>query len=141
MTAKMKLPLKSLALQAVVEPFVMPATPDVLSIGRRCVKHGWSFWWPPWSKRPVLSPPKGKGKPLYLTVIGDIPYIIEPPDRDAAVAPAAFGPVTDGGLSSNASIGSIPGPPSECADRGGSGLGALCPPCAPADSADGAGGS
>ena len=73
MTAKMKLPLKSLALQAVVEPCVMPATPDVLSIGRRCVKHGWSFWWPPWSKRPVLSPPKGKGKPLYLTVIGDIP--------------------------------------------------------------------
>ena len=62
MTAKMKLPLKSLALQAVVEPFVMPATPDVLSIGRRCVKHGLSFWWPPWSKRPVLSPPKGKGK-------------------------------------------------------------------------------
>ena len=44
MTAKMKLPLMSQALQTVVEPYVLPATPDVLSIGRRCVKSGWSFW-------------------------------------------------------------------------------------------------
>ena len=100
MTAKMKLPLMSQALHEVVEPFVLPATPDVLSIGRRCVKSGWSFWWPAWSKRPVLYPPKGKGKPLYLKVIGDIPYVMEP-NLDCAIgAPAAFGPVTDGGLRS-----------------------------------------
>jgi len=63
MTAQMKLPLMSQALSAVVDPYVLPATPDVLSNGKRCVKEGWSFWWPPWSKRPVLTPPKGKGSP------------------------------------------------------------------------------
>ena len=99
MTARMKLPLMSQALSAVVDPYVLPATPDVLSIGKRCVKEGWSFWWPPWSKRPVLTPPKGKGKPLYLKVVGDIPYIVEPHDADGdKIAPAAFGPVTSGGL-------------------------------------------
>ena len=46
MTAKMKLSLVRQALQAVVEPYVLPATPDVLSIGRRCVRMGWSFWSP-----------------------------------------------------------------------------------------------
>ena len=71
-TANMKLPIKSLALQSEVDPFVLPATPDVLSVGRRCVRKGWSFYWPPWSKRPVLTPPKGKGRPIYLKVVGDI---------------------------------------------------------------------
>ena len=43
MTANMKLPIKSLALQSEVDPFVLPATPDVLSVGRRCVRQGWAF--------------------------------------------------------------------------------------------------
>ena len=37
MTANIKLPIKSLALQSEVDPFVLPATPDVLSVGRRRV--------------------------------------------------------------------------------------------------------
>ena len=47
MAAKMKLRLKSPALNSTVEPYVLPNTPDVISIGQRCVERGWYFWWPP----------------------------------------------------------------------------------------------
>ena len=98
MAAKMKLRIKSSALDSHVEPYVLPDTPDVLSVGKRCVEKGWYFWWPPWSKRPVLSPPKGKGKPIHLSVSGNIPYVRERPDFSVEAAPA---PITNFALRSS----------------------------------------
>ena len=90
--AKMKLQIKSPALGSAVEPYILPNTPDVISIGKRCVEQGWSFWWPPWSKRPILSPPKGKGKPIYLSVHGNIPYVRERASESRQAAPS---PITN----------------------------------------------
>lgn len=42
--AEIKLRLKSPALNSALEPYVLPDTPDVISIGQRCVERGWSFW-------------------------------------------------------------------------------------------------
>ena len=39
-------------LEEVAEPYILDATPDVLSIGRRCVEDGCEFHW-----APILSPP------------------------------------------------------------------------------------
>ena len=128
MTANMKLPLKSLALQSEVDPFVLPATPAVLSVGRRCVRKGWAFYWPPWSKRPVLTPPKGKGKPIYLKVVGDIPYVCEPRSQSRL---AAFGPVTSN-VSVSTSVGSEPGSSCASEDVEESGSGTPVVPSAPA---------
>lgn len=55
MAGNMKLLMKSSALKSAIEPYVLPSTPDVISIGKRCVELCWSFWCPPWSKRPVLT--------------------------------------------------------------------------------------
>ena len=56
------------------------------------------------------------------------------PNSDGAVgAPAAFGPVSDGGLRSPTSCESNVGPPWDSDDIGGSVLGTLCTPCAPVD--------
>ena len=41
-------------------PYVLPSTPDVLSIGYRCVEEGYGFWWPPFSRKPVLTKPSGR---------------------------------------------------------------------------------
>ena len=43
--AKMILPLHSSALNRDVEPLVLDQTPSVLSVGRRCMEEGFSFWW------------------------------------------------------------------------------------------------
>jgi len=58
--ADMTLRVKSPALNALADPFVLDSTPDVLSIGRRCVEDGWSFYWPPYSLTPTFTSPKGK---------------------------------------------------------------------------------
>eukprot|EP00969_Alexandrium_andersonii_P230433 10176200-Alexandrium_andersonii.AAC.1 len=29
-----------------VEPYILESTPDVISVGMRCVRHGFSFIWP-----------------------------------------------------------------------------------------------
>jgi len=58
--AKLKLLLHSAKLGKDVEPYVLDETPDVLSIGMRCVEHGWSFWWPPYSVHPILTPTTGE---------------------------------------------------------------------------------
>ena len=69
-----------------MEPYVLDETPDVLSIGMRCVEHGWSFWWPPKSVHPILTPPTGEE--IVLSVHGNIPCILEGEEPCAAAAPA-----------------------------------------------------
>ena len=39
----------------VVEPYIFDSTPDVLSIGRRCVEDGHAFHWEPYSLAPYYD--------------------------------------------------------------------------------------
>ena len=55
-----------------IEPFVLPSTPAVLSIGRRCLDHGYSFRWPA-GKLPYFITPKGVK--VKLIVEDYIPYL------------------------------------------------------------------
>ena len=51
---------------------VLPDTPTVLSIGRRCMEHGYGFWWEPYGL-PILILPDGRY--IILEVDGYIPYL------------------------------------------------------------------
>ena len=44
----------------VAEPYVLDSTPDVLSIGRRCVEDGYTFLWKPYSLNPTITTPPGR---------------------------------------------------------------------------------
>ena len=85
--ADMILRVKSPALETHVVPYVLDATPDVLSIGRRCVEEGWSFWWPPHSTEPRFTPPSGKA--IICRTHGYIPYVIEREEPCAAARPVS----------------------------------------------------
>ena len=51
-------PVKVSQLKQKVTALVLPSTPDVLSLGRRIEKHGYSFQWLH-GKSPVLWTPEG----------------------------------------------------------------------------------
>ncbi len=53
-------PQQTGALGCDAEPYVLDQSPDVLSIGRRCVQDGYSFQWLPYSLAPTLRCPTGK---------------------------------------------------------------------------------
>ena len=44
----------------VAEPYVLDSTPDVLSVGRRCVEDGYTFVWKPCSLNPTITTPNGR---------------------------------------------------------------------------------
>ena len=92
--AELKLRLQSPALGGTVEPLVMENTPDVLTIGRRCVELGWSFWWAPYSLHPTLT--TKEGKKIVCNVRGFIPYIDEVEGGEPS--PVACGPTTSARL-------------------------------------------
>ena len=46
-------------LHETVEPYILDSTPDVLSIGRRCVEDGCAFHWEPYSLHPTIITAKG----------------------------------------------------------------------------------
>ena len=54
------------------ECLVMPETPSVISVGERCLDHGYSFHWPA-GKTPYLLLPNGRR--VNLVVDGKIPYL------------------------------------------------------------------
>lgn len=58
---------------------VLKSTPDVLSIGRRCVQDGYKFVWNAHSEQPYLVSPSGKK--ITLSVHGFIPSL-EPAGED-----------------------------------------------------------
>ena len=60
------------SLEEPIFPKILPSTPSVLSLGRRCMHDGYSFAWPAGGKPCLLSP---KGKIVPLTVRRDIPYL------------------------------------------------------------------
>ena len=88
--ADMTLRVKSPALRAHAEPFVLDSTPDVLSIGRRCVEDGWSFYWPPYSLTPIFTSPGGLA--IKCRSHGFIPYVIEREEPCAAARPVSVNP-------------------------------------------------
>ena len=53
-----------------INAYVLDDTPSVLSAGKRCMKQGYGFVWPPGSDPFMISP---DGKRISLFVNGDIP--------------------------------------------------------------------
>ena len=41
-----------------IAPHVLTSTPNVLSLGRRCVQDGYGFYWEPYSMHPYFIHPK-----------------------------------------------------------------------------------
>jgi hypothetical protein len=48
-------------------------SPEVISIGKRCLEMGYAFFWPPVSKRPFFIKPDGTR--IVMHVEGNIPYL------------------------------------------------------------------
>mgnify|MGYP000600574081 CR=1 FL=1 len=72
----------------------MDESPDVLTIGFRCQKHGYGFHWGPYSDRPYFVTPEGE----VATLTADIycPYYMMAMIKGASYAneyPATPGPV------------------------------------------------
>ena len=42
-------------LNEIAEPYILDSSPDVLSIGRRCVEDGYEFHWKPYSLHPTIT--------------------------------------------------------------------------------------
>ena len=72
-----------------VRPYVLPSTPSVVSMGRRCGHEGYSFVWSS-GKCPYFVTPDGQM--LRLRVQGDIPYIVP---GDPFCQPIALGSLTE----------------------------------------------
>ena len=61
-----------------VHPYVLEDSPDVMTIGRRCVRLGYGFHWNPFSTKPYYDlPVKYGGGKLGLVSIGDVPYLLD----------------------------------------------------------------
>ncbi len=60
----------------VAEPYILDSTPDVLSIGRRCVEDGYAFHWEPYSLAPTMITADG----TVVTLISRdcCPYLDDP---------------------------------------------------------------
>ncbi|CAE7949677.1 unnamed protein product [Symbiodinium sp. KB8] len=55
-----------------INAYVLDDTPSVLSVGKRCMKQGYGFVWPPGENPFMINP---EGKRISLFVNGDIPYV------------------------------------------------------------------
>lgn len=67
-----------------IDAYVMDSTLTVMSIGKRCMLHGYSFVRHP-AKQPNLV--THKGKKVVLEVIGDVPYLPLSRSTPCAAAP------------------------------------------------------
>ena len=56
-----------------IEPYILDETPDVLSIGQRCVEMGYEFRWPALSENPYFINPQGDR--IDLISINNCPYL------------------------------------------------------------------
>ena len=79
----------------VASPYVLPSTPDVLNVGRRCEKEGYEFHWNAFSKKPYMIKPSAQGgQRIQLVSIGCVPYLIDSfnPDGLSGTLPACPAP-------------------------------------------------
>ena len=71
-TTEIVAPMFCEELKDLVEPLVLPETPAVLSVGRRCMHMGYGFHWHPGQNPSLVTP---EGKVISLLVKKDIPYM------------------------------------------------------------------
>ena len=88
-------PLRVRELGETISPYVLPSTPPVLSVGRRCMDEGYTFEWKPYSSTPTLRSPGGET--IELRVDGYVPYI----QSGAPAVPAAATSSTSSASSSS----------------------------------------
>ena len=69
-----------------IDALVLPSTPYVLSLGRRCQEMGYGFWWPPYGLPHLMLP---DGRVIVLYVCDYIPYLTPgcQPERGIVRAP------------------------------------------------------
>ena len=88
-----KIPMQVGALLEVVEPLLLPSTPPVLSLGKRCMEDGCSFHWPA-RQNPYMV--DARGVRHELEVKDNVPYLLDGPEqfaeREATAAPALESP-------------------------------------------------
>ena len=65
-----------------LEPYVLDSSPPIISIGKRCMNHGWSFIWKA-GRTPYFILPNGDK--LKLRLVDDVPYFV---DRLGVACPA-----------------------------------------------------
>ena len=53
----------------------MDSCPSALTVGKRCMRKGWTFYWPPYSP-PIFIKPDGTVIPHIVK--NDCPYIVDP---------------------------------------------------------------
>ena len=60
-----------------VRPRLLEDSPDVYSVGYRCIEEGWEMRWPAWSHHPYFKRPDG----MFVVLVADeyIPYVVEDP--------------------------------------------------------------
>jgi hypothetical protein len=78
-------PLQAGPLLEVAHPLLLPSSPAVLSIGRRCMDQGYAFHWM-LKRKPYLVDPNGKK--VMLLVNNYVPYLSDVGDTDADSCPA-----------------------------------------------------
>ena len=79
-----EVPVRVKHLNEVARALVLDSTPPVLSVGLRCVDHGYSFYWGPGSLHPLLTAPSGKK--VVCHVRNYVPYL----DTRLPAAPVAL---------------------------------------------------
>ena len=59
-------------LDEAIAPYIMESSPPLLSVGKRCMKKGFGFFWFPW-KLPLVTTPGGEL--FMLEVLDNVPYL------------------------------------------------------------------
>ena len=57
-----------------ISPYVLDSTPNILSMGRRVIDHGYTFAWPGWSLWPFYIHPTTR-KSIHMLVEYYSPYL------------------------------------------------------------------
>ena len=90
------------ALACDAEPYVLDQSPDVLSIGRRCVQEGYSFQWLPYSLVSTLRCPTRKVVKLVSRV--GCPYLDDYEPSERSVAAPAVAPLRPNAFQQRADV-------------------------------------
>ena len=64
-----------------INAYILDETPSGLSVGKRCMKQGYGFVWPPGHDPVMINP---EGKKISLFVNGDIPHVRAGSQKSAA---------------------------------------------------------
>jgi len=67
-------------------PLILKDTPDVLTMGRRCMREGYSFYWAAYSNQPYFQKPDGTR--ILLKVDNYVPYLVTDLEESATVVDA-----------------------------------------------------